>query len=498
MTAPVSDSPCSGRPAWVRLQSGMLVVVLLAFASPLAAHAVLGTTMRYSGDDYCYAGLYHQRGLSGLVWTTYTEDAPFNGNRFSLTVASGIADAIGPLASAWLPGIMLALWAVGLAMAFNEIRLWVGLPLKPLEILVGAVVLIFAVTEALPDPIQTLYWRSAMFPYLTPLVLLSFFVGLVISGTRRHYAPIGMQAAVFVLALFAAGFSETAAAMQLAVLASLGFVGWRLTTVDGGPSQSSPRLLVAAAAGTLVATALLIWAPGERAAMRGVWQEFDLQTSLGIVLENLYLFGYAFFLRKTLTLGIVFLLWLWLSFGMFRSRPIWWKPEWRVTIRIALTIPGVALAIGIASLIPSSIALAGYPPGRVLTGITLVGIAGVAAEGAVAGFVAARLLPTGSRRPLARLTMIVVVASIFPISLSGARLAELGTYQRWASFWDQRHAQILAARRQGLQSMDVVRIDHIIPDVAELQPDPDYWYNNCAEWYYDLSSLSANQPGWND
>jgi hypothetical protein len=39
-------------------------------------------------------------------------------------------------------------------------------------------------------------------------------------------------------------------------------------------------------------------------------------------------------------------------------------------------------------------------------------------------------------------------------------------------------------------------MDNIIPDVAELQPDPDYWYNNCAEWYYDLDRLSANLPGW--
>jgi len=48
----------------------------------------------------------------------------------------------------------------------------------------------------------------------------------------------------------------------------------------------------------------------------------------------------------------------------------------------------------------------------------------------------------------------------------------------------------------GNSSVDVILMDKIIPDVAELQPDPDYWYNNCAEWYYDLRRLSASLPGW--
>jgi hypothetical protein len=24
------------------------------------------------------------------------------------------------------------------------------------------------------------------------------------------------------------------------------------------------------------------------------------------------------------------------------------------------------------------------------------------------------------------------------------------------------------------------------------------WYNNCAEWFYDIQVLAANQPGWEE
>jgi hypothetical protein len=44
--------------------------------------------------------------------------------------------------------------------------------------------------------------------------------------------------------------------------------------------------------------------------------------------------------------------------------------------------------------------------------------------------------------------------------------------------------------------LEVMQLDHVIPDVGELNPDPGYWYNQCAAGYYGIDSISANQPGW--
>jgi hypothetical protein len=54
--------------------------------------------------------------------------------------------------------------------------------------------------------------------------------------------------------------------------------------------------------------------------------------------------------------------------------------------------------------------------------------------------------------------------SIFPVMTAIDTLEQYPGYLRWARVWDER--------------------------------DPEYRYNNCAEWYYDLDRLSANLPGW--
>jgi hypothetical protein len=46
--------------------------------------------------------------------------------------------------------------------------------------------------------------------------------------------------------------------------------------------------------------------------------------------------------------------------------------------------------------------------------------------------------------------------------------------------------------------LEVVEIDHIIPDVGDLYPSPKHWHNVCASAYYGVNTISANQPGWDD
>jgi len=98
-----------------------LAALTIAFALPLVAYALIGLNMRYSGDDYCYAGLFRQQGFLRTITDTYTGPSPFHGNRVSLTISSGIADAVGPAASAILPTLVLVLWLGGLVLLFRGI-----------------------------------------------------------------------------------------------------------------------------------------------------------------------------------------------------------------------------------------------------------------------------------------------------------------------------------------------------------------------------------------
>ena len=151
-----------------------------------------------------------------------------------------------------------------------------------------------------------------------------------------------------------------------------------------------------------------------------------------------------------------------------------------------------------AAMLPSAYAQSSYPVGRALVLTAFAVALTVAAAGAILG----SLLEAqpGRYRNTALWVVGVSVALVGAYALAGtiSTLDELPRYQRWARFWDERHALILSERRAGAGEIEVVLIDHIIPDVAELAPDPNYFYNNCAEWYYDIQSLAANQPGWDE
>ncbi len=86
----------------------------------------------------------------------------------------------------------------------------------------------------------------------------------------------------------------------------------------------------------------------------------------------------------------------------------------------------------------------------------------------------------------------------FPLWTGRVYWGELPRYQRWAEFWDRRDQVLRQAQRQGVLDVHVMAIDHIIPRVGELSPQPDGWYNQCASIYYHLHTISADLPGWDD
>jgi len=67
---------------------------------------------------------------------------------------------------------------------------------------------------------------------------------------------------------------------------------------------------------------------------------------------------------------------------------------------------------------------------------------------------------------------------------------------KWSSLWDRRHRVLQATHQDGVKDINVMALDHIIPDVSDLSPDAGFWYNVCAASYYGLSSIKADQAGW--
>jgi hypothetical protein len=88
--------------------------------------------------------------------------------------------------------------------------------------------------------------------------------------------------------------------------------------------------------------------------------------------------------------------------------------------------------------------------------------------------------------------------ALYPLPTARTAYTEIPRFRRWATFWDARDQTIRAAQAEGKRRIEVMVIDHIIPKIGDLRPNPRHWHNVCAARYYGMRSITANQPGWDD
>ena len=475
-----------------------LLGLTLAFAAPLAAFAVTGLNMRYSGDDYCYAGLFRQQGLLRTIWNTYTGPSPFHGNRLSLTISSGIADSIGPAASAVLPAFVILLWLIGLVLLLRVAAISFGIRLKVLEPFLAGEGLMLVTLLIAPQLVQSLYWRSGMFPYLMPLTLYPYIAAIMVGQVSRPRASVLALIGIFLLSLLAGAYSETAAVVQMSLLAIAAIAIAVVARTSKHSKTSVTAIIGTAAAGTLLAIAILAFSPSNESRFTTLDQAGSLLELLRLSVYHGYLYTRSVFPRQIVPVMALFGIFFWLSAQIARRTALPIVSTGRTAL-LSLGLVGAASLVAIlAAMLPSAYAQSSYPVGRALVLTAFAAALAVAAAGAILG----TLLQAqpGRYRKSALWVAGVAVAIVGVYALAGmiSTLDELPRYQRWARFWDERDAQIRSERSAGAGEIEVVLIDHIIPEVAELAPDPNYFYNNCAEWYYDIQSLAANQPGWDE
>jgi len=474
----------------------LLTLGCVTLAIPLALFAWTGSNMRYTGDDYCYAGLFRQRGFWETIRSTYLGPSPFHGNRYSLTVFSGFAGMIGPAASAALPALTIVMGVAGVAYAARAGARAFSVRVSGLESLLAAEGVVFYGLALSPELAQSLYWRSGMLPYFLPIVLLFALAGLGLAQSNRVRPAAWGLGLIFALAVFAGGLSETSAALQLTALAiALPLV--LLARRQGGRRLPSGLPVVATAlAGTAQAIALLVASPSNRYALAGLEQTTRLSSLLRMMAFHAYLFLHGLAFRQWLPALALFGLYFWLAATITQRHAQVPNASWRLLVPAGAVILVAWLAIVLATMLPSAYAQSSYPVGRALTTSTFASTLAIAGYGMLAGFYTAGRLPSGKFVGLTTRVVILAAATLAPFMASRSAWSELGHYRRWSQFWDVRDRQIREMRSRGDSGVEVVLMDKIIPDVAELQPNADFWYNNCAEWYYDIESLSASLPGW--
>jgi hypothetical protein len=173
----------------------------------------------------------------------------------------------------------------------------------------------------------------------------------------------------------------------------------------------------------------------------------------------------------------------------------------RRLVLAAMLIPSAAFLLIVCCVAPSAYAQSSYPVARAMVTaryVTVIAAVVTGAEVGRAGVILGRARSSMTRWLPILAGVLIATSCFYPLQTIPGIVSDLPRYQKWASFWDARDLTIRQARSRGQSDIAVVRLDHIISSVAELSPDSGYWYNNCAERYYDMRSISASLPGWDD
>jgi hypothetical protein len=501
-----------------RLTPLSLAAAIFTLAVPLGAYAFNGLSMRYSGDDFCYAGVLRTHGFFETQWYSYLHISTYNGDRYSLTLFSSLAGIFPPATTGILPGLAILLFLAGVYwVLLVATRLALPETRQPgrLALILMAEALVFFTLYMAPSLGQSLYWRSAMLPYLAPLVAGVFLTGAIISQSQKEGRLWGALTGCFLLSFVAGGFSETGAALQGAFLGlALAGVFLLARQKPGWPRQAA-KLTAVSLLGTALALLLLFISPTNKARMDQLPPPPGLVEAAATALHGAIVFAYSSIKSQIIPNALLVLLFFALGFLSSTDwgipagqRPFSWG-RWFLA-GLVTAIAGAILLF--STMLPFAYIQHAYPELRALIISRFVMVLCQAVFGGLAG---SAVLPALSLvrgqaglpgdRPL-RLAYFLSLAaclgllafSVYPLHAAQGELSQTWHYQKWARFWDARDLAIIQARQQGVKKVKVVKMDHIIPNVAELSPDAKHWYNGCAAIYYDVTSISASLPGWDE
>jgi len=473
---------------------------VVTFSLGILAAAYMGSFMRLSGDDYCFGAVIREYGFLQTQVHSYLDHPPYHGNRYSHTLVSGLASMAGPTASAALPALSLVGWVAAATWCGWQVARWARLRRPFLLALFGAVVAVFLTVYQAPDRIQSVYWRSANVPYLTPLALDWLLLGLVVWQARTTGSRPIPLAAILVLAFFVGGFSEAAAAFQMTWLILALSAALVLRRRLGPDQRSVIRGLAVAALGAGLSVAAHAASPFARSGLGSLGSHppavLLLQTAMrggfGFLRETLQ--GLPLPTAVTLALGGVL--------GVILAPERETRPgRWQTLPVAAFFLLGGTIILAAAVLTPSLYAYSALPDARALLAARHAMVLAFLGIGLAGGLALGAVLPSGLRRSLVLAPVCaaaVVLLATYPVRGAGKVVAEAPSYRRWALAWDARHEAILRARAAGEIDLHIMEIDHIIPFVSELTDEPTFWYNECAAGYYGVRSITADLPGWDE
>ncbi|MET0645246.1 MAG: DUF6056 family protein [Pyrinomonadaceae bacterium] len=463
---------------------------------PLLAFAFLGLFVRYMGDDWCFAAVVNRVGLLEAQRSWYIGWS----GRFSFTLASGIAHLFGLRVAPLLPAFMLALWLAAASWATYQIALAARWPRPLLASLLAAELVVFATLNTAHNIVQSFYWQTGALTYLAPLILLTFYVGVVVYGVRRR--PEGRGAPLwslsFVLTFTAGGFAETYACVQTGGLLLAVFACYRGRSAAAVRAALAP--VTAGLAGSCLALLVVALSPGN-----DVRQSF-FATPPGLIstakIALYYATGHAPYTAyhwpgtTLLMLAAPALTGLYLYASDARRRE---SLDLRDARRLLILLPVAGYILILLCYVPAAYTTATYLPGRARIIPQFVFVCVTAYWGYFAGAALSTMLSARrqfiSRSLNAGLVVVMALLILSPLSAAWRVLTLVEGARESAAVFDQMDREIRAAKERGVMNQMVTALDDVetrfgaVKTELHIERDPENWKNKCVARFYEVSSI---------
>ncbi len=463
--------------------------LLLIVALPVLLIAINGLFVRPYYDDWCFIRSAQAHGLWGAPIYYY--------ETWTATLSSSFVQSAVALSGPWAVGLMMLLltigWWAALIWLAREAALWLSLRDAAYISVLGGTLLTLAVLSGLPNLTQALYWASGAATYVTPMLLLTLILALLVRRLRGVTGRLVLDlAAVATLTATAGFFAPTYAAVQVTLFVLL--TGLLLLTAHPTQRRAVLPLLLTALGVALIVLVVYLTAPGTSARVDGnaYYREGLSLMDMGLeaVVQTLAflvgaptIFGPWTLLLTLLTAGIT-------GYALTEKRLPLLRRHWRQVLLLSgsiLTILVLAAMSTIAFVSATALPARAFPVIQLPMVLTT----------AVWGFVLGQRLRHAAAPPDRLTRNAVILLTVLLILGPGLATVEaLSMTPQFITFQQEWHTRDALLRQQvadGERNGTAAPFTYNIADTAQVErlgSDPTRTYNQCAAEYYGFNTLT--------
>jgi len=472
----------------ISIQTVILAAILFAWSCLFGCFLYTSRFIRLMADDFCYLNDFHQFGFWGAQQQIYQSWAGRYADHFLI----GLSTFGAPANTASISIFLMIIWLIGLWLLFRLVLKTAGIQNPTFSALVMALIIECASILTLPNRFQTIYWVNGSFPYGWPMVFwawLTWWCWRILN--KEHKIKIWEAIIAITLAFISAGLSETAAAVQIALLGMI----WVCFLLFKSQDKRSVNLLTALLLVTSMGLAIMALAPGNQVRASQMAQSVGIFSAVGYAFQ----YGLDFLVYQTrgylLPLCVVSLLSAFIV-SLARSREITQKEKkssvWAIIREMGAPIIATYLAM-VALSAPLAYIEGAYPEDRAWGMGTWFLVTLFAYLGGYWGYRLPVWLPGFFRRKwilFGCAFICVTVGLVYPIRAAWNLQPYIQDRQSYAEGYDMRQPQLETAVEEGQFDLTVNALQSQF-GVSDISADPANWVNNCMAEYYDLTSLTG-------